>query len=558
MMKKLSLLTVLFILVFTPLLKSQSNNLFEVSKNIEIFTGIYKQLDINYVDEINPGTVMKKGIDAMLATLDPYTNYIPESEIEDYRFMTTGQYGGIGAMIQQRDNLIMVTEPYQGSPADKAGLLAGDIILEINGNSTKNRSIDDISNILKGEPGSAIRIKYKREETIKEVSIDRENIQIENIPYSGLLNDHVGYVKLNGFTQKATEEVKSAFQKMKETGKLKALIFDLRGNGGGLLNEAVNIANLFVEKDQLIVSTKGRLPVANVSYKTMSAPIDKEIPIVFLVDKMSASASEILAGAMQDLDRAVIVGQRSFGKGLVQNVLPVSYNSQLKITVAKYYITSGRCIQAIDYSHKDSEGNAGKIADSLVTAFKTRNGRTVYDGGGIMPDIYLDPPKYSGIAQNLMRKFYIFDFVSQYKKQHDSIAPAGKFIVDETLYQSFIQFLKDKPYADYTNATEKLLEDIRKNAEKEKYFAGIETEYNALKKSLLDTKSQDLVINKEEIKSLLRDEIMTRYYYQKGRVEASLAADPDIIKAKEILDNQSVYTGILQGTYKPTEQEQKK
>jgi len=558
MMKKISLFTVLFLLFSTSFVKSQSNNLFEVSKNIEIFTGIYKQLDLNYVDEINPGTTMKKGIDAMLATLDPYTNYIPESEIEDYRFMTTGQYGGIGAMIQQRDNLIMVTEPYQGSPADKAGLLAGDIILEINGKSTKNRTLDDVSNILKGEPGSVIRLKFKREETIKDVSIDRENIQVENIPYSGMLNDHIGYLKLNGFTQKATEEVKAAFMKMKDGGKLKALIFDLRGNGGGLLNEAVNIANLFVEKDQLIVSTKGRLPVANVSYKTMSAPIDKEIPIVFLVDKMSASASEILAGAMQDLDRAVIVGQRSYGKGLVQNVLPVSYNSQLKITVAKYYITSGRCIQAIDYSHKDSEGNAGKIADSLVTAFKTRNGRVVYDGGGIMPDIFIDPPKYSGIAQNLMRKFIIFDFVSQYKKQHETIAPAGEFVVDEPLYQSFLAFIKDKPYADYTNATEKLLEEIRKNAEKEKYFTGIEKEYSALKNSMIETKSQDLVINKEEIKSLIRDEIMTRYYYQKGRVEASLAADPDIIKAKEVLDNQTVYTGILQGTYKPAEPDQKK
>ncbi len=558
MIKKLTLTVCSVLFLSAGLLFGQSNNLFEVSKNIEIFTGVYKQLDLNYVDEINPGTLMKKGIDAMLGTLDPYTNYIPESEIEDYRFMTTGQYGGIGAQIQQRDGLIMITEPYQGSPADKAGLMAGDIILEINGNSTKNRSMDDVSNILKGEPGSAIRLKYKRDDQIKEVSLNRENIQVENIPYSGMLNDHVGYLKLNGFTQKATEEVKAAYMKMKETGKLKSLIFDLRGNGGGLLNEAVNIANLFVDKDILIVSTKGRLPVANVSYKTMMNPVDKEIPLVFLVDKMSASASEILAGAMQDLDRAVILGQRSFGKGLVQNVLPLVYNSQLKITVAKYYITSGRCIQAIDYSHKDKEGNAGKIADSLVTAFKTRNGRTVYDGGGIMPDVFVDPPKYSGVASNLIRKYLIFDFVSQYKKQHPTVAPAAEFVVDDAIYQQFVTFVSDKPYQDYTNATEKLLEEIKQNAEKEKYFDRIAPDYDALKKALKESKSQDLTVNKEEIKSLIRDEMMTRYYYQKGRIEASLAADPEIIRAKEILDNPEHYSGILKGTWKPENSENKK
>lgn len=554
-MRKYTLLIVIIALFFPMMGNSQSQNLFEISKNIEIFTGLYKQLDLNYVDEINPGSMMKTGIDAMLATLDPYTNYIPESDIEDYRFMTTGQYGGIGATIQQRDNHIIITEPYQGSPADKAGLIAGDIIIEINGNSTKDKTVDDVSNILKGEPGSAIRLKISHEGIEKDVSLNRENIQVENIPYSGMLNDHIGYLKLNGFTQNASKEVRDAFMKLKETGNLKGLIFDLRGNGGGLLNEAVNIANLFVEKDQMIVSTKGRLPSANTTYKTMMGPVDKDIPLVFLVDKMSASASEILAGSMQDLDRAVILGQRSFGKGLVQNVLPISYNSQFKITVAKYYIPSGRCIQAIDYTHKDADGNAGKIADSLVTAFKTRNGRTVYDGGGIEPDIIIDPAKFSGIANNLIRKFYIFDFVSQYKKEHPVLAPAAEFSIDDQLYQSFISFLKDKPYHDYTNATEKLLEDIRKNAEKDKYFALIEKDYESLKKALSETKSQDLQNNKDEIKSLLRDEIMTRYYYQKGRVVASLTADNEIVKAKEILDDLVTYNNILSGTAPKKEKE---
>ncbi len=558
-MLRLQRLFYLFIILFLVSGTSLfSQNLFEVSKNMEIFSDIYKQLDLNYVDDIKPGQLMKTGIDAMLETLDPYTNYIPESDIEDYKFMTTGQYGGVGASILKRDEYIVISEPYKGFAADKAGIIAGDVLLEINGNSTKNKSVDDVSNFLKGEPGSNIKLKIKRDDTVMDFVVSRENIQIDNIPYSGMLNDHIGYIRLNSFTQNAGKDVKDAFIKLREGGKLKGLVFDLRGNGGGLLNEAVNIANIFVDKDQVIVNTKGRLASSNSSYKTMMPAVDKEIPVVFIVDKNSASASEILAGSMQDLDRAVILGQRSYGKGLVQNVLPVSYNAQVKVTVAKYYIPSGRCIQAIDYSHKDAEGNAGHVPDSLITAFKTHNGRTVFDGGGIEPDVLMDPKKYSNIAQNLMAKYLVFDFATKFKKEHTTIAGAKEFIITDDIYSDFLSFIKTKNFDDYKTPSEKMLEEIKKNTEKEKYFDHIQSEYDALKAKLIASKTHDLENNRYEISELLRDELLTRYYYQKGKIEASLESDPEIARAKEVVDNPENYQSLLAGSGKKDNPDQKK
>ena len=527
----------------------QSQNMFEISKNLDIFTTLYKQLDINYVEELKPGELMKTGIDAMLATLDPYTNYIPESDIEDYKFMTTGQYGGIGALVVKKGDQMMIAEPYKGYNADKAGLIAGDLILEINGYSTTGRSLDDVSAILRGQPGTNLNLKIQRNSDKPfELSIAREVIQIENIPYFGMLDEQTGYIKLNGFTQNAGKEVRDAFSKLRENKSLKGLVFDLRGNGGGLLHEAVNIANLFVDKDLLIVSTKGRLPGSNNTYKTAFAPVDTDIKLAFIVDKNSASASEILAGAMQDLDRAVVIGQRSYGKGLVQNVLPLSYNAQVKVTVAKYYIPSGRCIQAIDYSHKDSEGNFGKIPDSLINTFKTRNGRPVYDGGGIVPDVSLPPVKYSGLANILLSKYLIFDFATEYKKSVPQISEAASFRITDGIYKEFIDFLKDKDYDDYTNQAEKSLDELKKQAEKEQFFASISTEYQALRNKVLHNKTQDLERFRDEISTLLRDEIVTRYYYQKGRIESSLAGDPEILKAREILRDEKTYTGNLNGS----------
>lgn len=554
-MKKITPI-LLFVVLSLQGYSQQSQNLFEISKNLDIFAELYKQLDINYVEGIKPGEMMKTGINAMLATLDPYTNYIPESEIEDYKFMTTGQYGGIGALVQQRGDYIIVAEPYKGYNADKAGLIAGDKIIEINGFSTKGKSLDDVSTYLRGQPGTAMNLTIQRENDAPfKITINREVIQIENIPFYGMLDDQTGYIKLNGFTQNAEKEVRDALMKLRENKNMQGLVFDLRGNGGGLLNEAVGIANLFIEKDQLIVSTKGRLPSSNNSYKTMNVPLDPKLKLVFLVDKNSASASEILAGSMQDLDRAVILGQRSYGKGLVQNVLPLTYNSSVKVTVAKYYIPSGRCIQAIDYSHKDAEGNFGKVPDSLITAFKTKNGRIVFDGGGIVPDVMMPPAKHSSLAYNLLSRYFIFDFATQFKKQNAVVSPPKEFKITDELYSAFVTFLKDKKYDDYTNPAEKDLADLKNSAEKEKSFAAIQPEFDALQSKIRQNKTLEIQTNKPEISELLRDEIVTRYYYQKGRIEASLASDPEIIRAREVMADTNLYNGILSGAVKLPEPE---
>ncbi|MCD4663739.1 MAG: S41 family peptidase, partial [Bacteroidales bacterium] len=358
---------VLLVLNSVILIGQNSNN-FEISKNLDIYTTLFKKLNTNYVDDISAGELIKTGIDAMLESLDPYTVYIPESEVEDYKFITTGQYGGIGALIQKQGDYIVIAEPYEDKPAHTAGLKAGDKILEIEGKSTEGKSTSDVSAILKGQPGSSVNVLISRDgiDDPFEMELARENIKIDNIPYYGMLNNRVGYIKLTGFTQKAGKEVKDAFIDLRDNNDLKGIILDLRGNGGGLLQEAVNITNIFVDKGEVVVSTKGKLPNKNNTYRTMNVAVDKEIPLVVLVDNSSASASEIVGGAIQDLDRGVIIGQRTFGKGLVQNVMPLSYNSQAKITVAKYYIPSGRCIQAIDYSHKDKNGDSKRIPDSLI------------------------------------------------------------------------------------------------------------------------------------------------------------------------------------------------
>ncbi len=526
------------------------DNYFEISKNLDIFATLFRELNIYYVDETDPGKLIKKGVDAMLESLDPYTNFITESEIEDYRFMTTGQYGGIGALIQQRETQVIVKDPYEGFPAQLSDLRAGDIILEIDGKSTVGKKTDDVSKVLKGQPKTSVKLLIQRtgEKKSFEKIIVRDEIKVKSVPYFSEIGNKIGYVKLNSFTESASGELKQAFNELKSKNQITGLVLDLRGNPGGLLNEAVNIVNIFIDKGKEIVSTKGKVSEWDKSYKAINTALDTEMPIVVLVNSGSASASEIVSGALQDLDRGVVLGQRTFGKGLVQTTRPLSYNTQLKVTTAKYYIPSGRCIQSLDYSHHNEDGSVGKVADSLMRPFKTKAGRTVYDGGGILPDIVLEQNKFSNISQSLMNKYLIFDYATEYRVKHETILPVKEFQLDESDFSGLVAFLSDKEY-DYVTKSEKALEDLKLNAEKEKYFTEISKEYENLQQKMMHNKKEDLIKNKEEVMRLLKEEIVSRYYYQKGRYEVNLSSDPEIKKAVQILADKPTYNSILAGTY---------
>jgi len=551
MTKKISFKTVLFtkallFLLLISITATAQNNNFEISKNLDIYTTLFKELNKNYVDDINPGELMETGIEAMLESLDPYTIFIPESKIEDVKFITTGEYGGIGSQIQQRKEYVIISEPYENSPAHKAGLIAGDKILMVNNKSAKDKSTKDVSEVLKGQAGTELTITVERKGVEKPLKIKliRENIKIDNIPYYGMLDKNIGYIKLIGFTKNAGTEVKNAFLDLKNNNELKGIIIDIRGNGGGLLNEAVRISNIFVEKGNLIVSTKGKLQNKNKNYQTSFTPIDKNIPVAIMVNQRSASASEIVAGSLQDLDRAIIIGQRTFGKGLVQNVIPISYNSQAKITIAKYYIPSGRCIQKIDYSHKNNNGDFGKIPDSLITEFKTKNGRPVFDGKGINPDIILDEIKFSNITASLFVNHHIFDFATKFNFNTPSIPEAKDFFITDKIFEDFKNYISDKKY-EYTSKSEKALENLKKFAKKENYFDAIMQEYKTLEEKMKHDKKADILKHQKEIKDMLRMEIVSRYYYQKGQVISSMKNDPEIRSAVEILVDSEKYNSIL-------------
>ena len=528
-------------LMTSPLM---AQNDFEIAKNVDIFVSILKELNEKYADEISPGQLTQTAIDAMLESLDPYTVYYPESQIEDYRLMTTGQYGGVGALIMQRGDDVVISEPYEGSPAAKAGVRAGDIIRKVNNQSLEGKKSDDVSTAMKGQPGSTLVLEVFRPSANKTMTFNivREEIKLPNIPYSGKKKKNIGYLKLDQFTDKAGSEVRESFMKLKEEG-MKYFILDLRNNGGGLEGEAVKIMNLFVDKGITIVENKGKIPEQQHVFKTVANPVDKDIPIVVLVNEHSASASEIVSGAFQDLDRAVIVGKKTYGKGLVQNILPLDYNTSLKITVAKYYIPSGRCVQNIDYFENDS-AKAAKIPDSLAVAFKTKNGRTVYDKGGVEPDVITQDSLLSDILFTLVTNNLIFDFANDYRAKHETIPPADKFRIDDQLYAEFVDFLKDKDYS-YKSETEEVLEKLKKSAENEKLFSSIEPYYNQLLKKLEEEKKNDLQKYKAEICSYLASEIAVRYYYQKGRIINMLNEDPDIAMAKSVLLDTQRYNSIL-------------
>jgi carboxyl-terminal processing protease len=523
---------------------------FEISKNLDIFTTLFREINLYYVDEVKPGDLMKTGIDAMLESLDPYTNFIPEDDIEDAKFMTTGQYGGIGALIRTKDDYIVISEPYEDAPAAKAGLMAGDVILEVEGKSTKGKSTSDVVKFLKGTPNTPVKILIQRPGTEKpiEKTITREEIKVKNVPYFGMIDDKIGLIKLTGFTEDAGREVRDALTKLKENPSLEGVVLDLRGNPGGLLREAINIVNVFVDKGIDIVSTKGKVKEWDKTYKSMNNPVDLSLPVAVLVNRSSASAAEIVSGSLQDLDRAVVIGQRSFGKGLVQTSRPLTYNTQIKITTSKYYIPSGRCIQAKDYSHRNEDGSVGMVPDSLIREFKTRNGRKVYDGGGVNPDVSLPLQEFAPVTRAIAGENVLFDFATDYRLKNTEIPAAKAFAVNDNIFEAFVKYIGAKEIK-YETESEELLGKLKEAAEKEKYFESVQQEYNALKDKMLRDKKADIQKAKTEISELLSDEIVSRYYYQRGRIENSFAKDEELKKAVEILKSKTFYDDILAGRY---------
>ena len=549
-MKYIRLLLIVLVLTATTSFGQTKKNNFEISKSIDIYNNVLRQLNMYYVDEIDPAELNESAINAMLEGLDPYTVFIPESQIEDVKLMTTGEYGGIGAIIQYFDGHSQISEPYEGFPAAKAGLIPGDIFLEVNGIDVSEKNTSEVSELLKGTPGTTVKLKMQRpgekEPFVKELK--REKIKIDNIPYYTVFDNGIGYAILSQFTKDCAKELKDVIVEMKKDHELKGFILDLRGNGGGLLNEAVEIVNMFVPKNKLVVYQKGKVAEHNYNHYTQHEPLDLDIPLVILVNESSASASEIVAGSIQDFDRGVIVGQRTFGKGLVQNILPMSYNTQIKVTVAHYYLPSNRCIQEIDYSKKNKK-NADTLAknDTLGKMFHTANGRVVYEGHGIQPDVKIDPTVASTITMHLYAKNLFFKYANKFYREHKSIKPAKDFKITDEIYNDFMQFVKDEGFT-FTSESENEIKELEKIAKLEGYLDEIKPILDQAVATIEVEKTKDLVDNRNEIEKMLEIEIASRYYYQKGKIIVTLDDDPELARAFEIILNQEEYNSILKGT----------
>ena len=520
---------------------------FEISKNLDIFYTLFRELNLFYVDDIKPEKLIKTGIDDMLESLDPYTNYIPEEDMDDFKFMTTGEYGGIGALISKRGSNIIVAEPYEGFPAQKAGLKAGDIFLEVDGKEVNKTTVEEVSARLKGPAKKVLKLKMMRPDTKKPFELDliREEIKIDPVTYAGMLDAKTGYIRLSSFTDGCSDRIKNSFLELRDIKGATSVIIDLRSNPGGLLGEAVRMVNLFVKRGEEVVSTRGKVAQWDKTYRATEQPIDTVMPLIVLVNRGSASASEIVSGALQDLDRAVIIGKRTFGKGLVQTTRDLSYNTKLKVTTAKYYIPSGRCIQALDYSHRNKDGSVGNIPDSLIHEFATKKGRKVFDGGGIVPDIKMDQDTLGDLAFKLIQENIIFDFATRFAATHPSIAPPDQFTIDDNIYNDFHQFLLSKPFT-YESRSEQALRGLIETAKKERAYEETKAEFESLGKKLTKNVDSDLNKFRKEVSSVLADEIVTRYYYQKGAVIASFKDDTDIAKAKSVLSNHKEYLALLQ------------
>lgn len=540
-----------FCLCFCTIVFAQEDNReSEISKSLDISSSLLKELEMFYVDSFNIEKVTRTGVDAMLNELDPYTVFISEKETNDFKFQTTGEYAGVGAIISLgRDNRVFISEPYEGMPAHKNGLKAGDIILEINDENVTKKNVSEVSDLLKGTPGTNVKIKVERPGEKKPLTIQlkRENIQISSITYSGMVNENTGYILLSSFTETTPGELKHAIRELMSKHNAQKLVLDLRNNGGGALESAIQTVNMFVPKGKDVVSTKGRSPLWNRTYRTVFDPVAEHIPLAVLVNNNSASASEIVAGALQDLDRAVIIGNRTYGKGLVQSVRELSYNTMLKVTISKYYTPSGRCIQAIDYTHKDESGSADYIPDSLTNEFFTANGRIVRDGRGILPDFVLEDKKPGNITLYLEIKNMFFDFATQYVLKHKSIQPIENFNLTEQDYEDFKEFVKTNDFT-YDRQTEKVLKMLKEVAEFEGYLDSASEEFALLESKLHPDVDRDLEKFKPEIMRLLSIEIIKRYYYQKGEVIESLKHDDDLKKAFEVLNDTELYTGTLQNS----------
>jgi carboxyl-terminal processing protease len=536
---------ILFLSVGFSTLKNKD---LELVKNLDIYYTLFRELNMFYVDETDPEKLVTTSIEAMLASLDPYTTFIPESDMDDFQFQTTGEYGGIGSLIRRSGEKVMIAEPYEGFPAAKVGIRAGDVILKVDGVPTTDMELESVSDKLKGNPGTGLTLDIERygEDKTLEFNLTREKISISNVPYYGMIGPGTAYMRITNFTNGASLEVENALKALKQEHELKSLVLDFRSNPGGLLIEAVRICNLFVDKGELIVSTRGKMEQWDSEYSTTRDALDKEIPLVVLVNRGSASASEIVAGALQDLDRAIVVGQRTFGKGLVQTSRPLKYNAQLKVTTAKYYIPSGRCIQALDYTHRNEDGSVGVVPDSLISEYQTRNGRLVYDGGGIQPDFEVIPEMLSEITVQLFTQDMFFDFATIYRNTHEEIGSPERFSLSDKDYDLFEAFLEEKNF-EFQTSSEKQFANLVASAKREKYYDLAKEEFASLEEKLSHDNLKDLETFEEEIRQILTEEIVNRYYYQAGRVLSQIQQDPQLDKAREILSKPGMYKDVLNG-----------